>query len=83
LNASSSWKKAHLHRSDRPGLLERIAVQAGTSANTRLIHLLGLSWPYPIEHREVDDDLVRDITEGRRSAKRRAERALTAVGEAV
>jgi len=46
-----------------------------------------------IEEREVDDDLVRDITEvltsmcarlyGRRSARRRAERALEAAGEAV
>lgn len=46
-----------------------------------------------VEEREVDDDLVREITEvltsmcarlyGRRSAKRRAERALSAAGEAV
>jgi putative resolvase len=46
-----------------------------------------------VEEREVDDDLVGDITEvltlmcarlyGRGSAKRRAERALTAAGEAV
>jgi putative resolvase len=46
-----------------------------------------------VEEREVDDDLVRDITEvltsmcarlyGRRSAKRRAERAITAAAEAA
>lgn len=46
-----------------------------------------------VEAREVDDDLVRDITEvltsmcarlyGRRSARRRAERALVAAGEAA
>jgi putative resolvase len=46
-----------------------------------------------VEEREVDDDLVRDITEvltsmcarlyGRRSAKRRAEAALAAAGEAT
>lgn len=46
-----------------------------------------------VEDHEVDDDLVRDITEvltsmcarlyGRRSAKRRAERALAAAGEAA
>ncbi|MCA1680137.1 MAG: IS607 family transposase [Thermoleophilaceae bacterium] len=46
-----------------------------------------------VEEREVDDDLVRDITEvltsmcarlyGRRSARRRAERALRAAGEAA
>jgi predicted site-specific integrase-resolvase len=50
-------------------------------------------WLLVVEEREVDDDLVGDITEvltlmcarlyGRRSAKRRAERALTAAGEAV
>lgn len=46
-----------------------------------------------VEERELDDDLVRDITEvltslcarlyGRRSARRRAERALKAAGEAA
>jgi len=46
-----------------------------------------------VEEREVDDDLVRDITEvltsmcarlyGRRSARRRAERAVRAAGEAA
>ena len=46
-----------------------------------------------VEEREVDDDLVGDITEvltsmcarlyGRRSARRRAERAVQAAGEAV
>lgn len=46
-----------------------------------------------VEEREVDDDLVTDITEvltsmcvrlyGRRSARRRAERALVAAGEAA
>ena len=46
-----------------------------------------------VEEREVDDDLVRDITEvltsmcarlyGRRSAAWRAERALAAAGEAA
>lgn len=46
-----------------------------------------------VEDQEVDDDLVRDITEvltsmcarlyGRRSARRRAERALVAAGEAA
>jgi len=46
-----------------------------------------------VEEREVDDDLVRDITEvltsmcarlyGRRSARRRAERAVRAPGEAA
>ncbi len=46
-----------------------------------------------VEEREVDDDLVRDIAEvltsmcarlyGRRSAKRRAERAIAAAGEAA
>jgi putative resolvase len=46
-----------------------------------------------VEEREVDDDLVRDITEvltsmcarlyGRRSAKRRAERAIVAAGGAA
>jgi putative resolvase len=46
-----------------------------------------------VEERELDDDLVRDITEvltsicarlyGRRSARRRAERALRAAGEAA
>lgn len=46
-----------------------------------------------VEQREVDDDLVRDITEvltsmcarlyGRRSARRRAEKALEAAGEAA
>ena len=46
-----------------------------------------------VEDREVDDDLVRDITEvltsmcarlyGRRSARRRAERALHAAGGAA
>lgn len=46
-----------------------------------------------VEEREVDDDLVRDVTEvltsmcarlyGRRSAARRAERALAAAGEAA
>ena len=46
-----------------------------------------------IEEREVDDDLVRDVTEvlasmcarlyGRRSAKRRAERAIVAAAEAA
>ena len=44
-----------------------------------------------VEDRQVDDDLVRDVTEvltsmcarvyGRRSARRRAERALAAAGE--
>lgn len=46
-----------------------------------------------VEDREVDDDLVRDVTEvltsmcaglyGRRSARRRARRALAAAGEAA
>jgi putative resolvase len=46
-----------------------------------------------VEEREVDDDLVRDITEaltsmcarvyGRRCARRRAERAVQAAGEAA
>jgi putative resolvase len=46
-----------------------------------------------VEERELDDDLVRDPTEvltsicarldGRRSARRRAERALQAAGEAA
>lgn len=46
-----------------------------------------------VEEREVDDDLVRDISEvltsmcarlyGRRSARRRAERAIVAAGEAA
>jgi putative resolvase len=58
-------------------------VEAGLSATGRRLLV--------VEDREVDDDLVRDITEvltsmcarlyGRRSAKRRAERALKAAAE--
>ena len=50
-------------------------------------------WLVVVEDRGVDDDLVRDVTEvltsmcvrvyGRRSARRRAERAFMAAGEAA